>query len=175
MKSLVQFIQEKLIIKKGKNYKYFPESTEELKSIIKKRIEKEGNEVNLNAIDVSIITDMHELFMKTNFNGDISNWDVSKVIDMSFMFYGCKSFNKDISNWDVSNVTNMNCMFSLCNSIIHDLSSWDVSKVITMEFMFCDCIKFNQDISGWNVQKVKNSESMFSNCHIQGNYKPRFK
>ena len=35
--------------------------------------------------------------------GHISNWDVSNVTDMSFMFKG-SSFNQDLSSWDVSNV-----------------------------------------------------------------------
>ena len=37
------------------------------------------------------------------FNQPISNWDVSKVTDMSFMLKG-SSFNQDLSSWDVSNV-----------------------------------------------------------------------
>ena len=54
MKSLTHYIQEKLIIKKNKsaNYNYFPESKEELKDIILKRIGEEGNTVDLNDIDV---------------------------------------------------------------------------------------------------------------------------
>ena len=64
MKSLTHYIQEKLVIKKNKstNYKYFPKSKKELKEIIKKRIEYEGNEVDLNDIDTSNITDMSGLF-----------------------------------------------------------------------------------------------------------------
>ena len=104
MKSLVYYIQEKLIIKKSNNYKYFPATNKELKDIIKQRIKQEGNEVDLNDIDVSKITDMSYLFEGTTFNGDISNWDVSNVTDMSSMFEGCESFNQDISGWDVSNV-----------------------------------------------------------------------
>ena len=92
MKPLVQFIQEKLTIKKSK-YNYFPETKEELKEIIENRIKEEGNEVDLNDIDVSKITDMSKLFSKTNFNGDISNWDVSNVTNMKFMFNYCKEFN----------------------------------------------------------------------------------
>ena len=85
MKSLVHYIQEKLIIKKNK-YKYFPETKKELKEIIEKRIKDEGNEVDLNDIDVSNITDMSTLFWGTEFNGDISTWDVSNVTNMDSMF-----------------------------------------------------------------------------------------
>ena len=58
MKSLTYYIKEKLIIKKSNLYKYFPKTKKELKKIIKKRIKDEGNEVDLNDIDVSKITDM---------------------------------------------------------------------------------------------------------------------
>ena len=114
MKSLTHYIQEKLVIKKGNHYNYFPKTKEELKAIIKQRIKDEGNEVDLNDIDTSKITDMEGLFWRTDFNGDISNWDVSNVTDMSFMFYECTNFNSDISNWDVSNVTDMYGMFYNC-------------------------------------------------------------
>ena len=156
MKSLTHYIQEKLIIKKSttKNskvdYNYFPETKEELQDIIKQRIKQEGNEVDLNDIDVSNITDMSKLFSKTNFNGDISKWNVSNVTDMSDMFSWCKSFNKDISQWDVSNVTDMYSMFYGCKA-------------------------FNQDISAWDVSNVKDHHFIFSNCGIQQKYKPKFK
>ena len=92
MKSLTRYIQEKLVIKKGNNlfdYKYFPETKEELKDLIKQRIKTEGKEVDLNDIDTSNITDMSSLFVGINFKGDISSWDVSNVTDMSYMFFGC--------------------------------------------------------------------------------------
>ena len=128
MKSLETYIIEKLIIKKNKttNYKYFPKTKEELVNIIKQRIEQEGNEVDLNDIDVSKITDMSGLFGVTDFNGDISQWDVSNVTDMRDMFYGCSNFNQDISNWDVSNVIDAYDMFSGCENFNQDISSWDV-------------------------------------------------
>ena len=152
MKSLVQFIQEKLIIKKNKfaNYKYFLQTKEELKAIIEKRIKDEGNEVDLNDIDVSNITDMSSLFEYSAFNGNISKWDVSNVTSMEYMFFVCKSFNQDISSWDISNVTNM-------------------------EGMFCECESFNKDISTWDVSNVRNNEDMFYYCPIEEKYKPKFK
>ena len=89
MKSLEHYIQEKLVIKKSNSYKYFPQNKEELKDIILKRIKDEGNEVDLNDIDVSNITNMSNLFERTNFNGNISNWDVSNVKSMDGIFYSC--------------------------------------------------------------------------------------
>ena len=116
MKSLTQYIQEKLVIKKNtsKNYKYFPNTKEELREIIEQRIKKEGKKANLNDIDVSKIKDMSNLFNGTDFNGDISNWDVSNVTDMSYMFYNCNNFNKDISQWDVSSIKYNSNIFSNC-------------------------------------------------------------
>lgn len=95
--------------------KYYPQTKEELRSLIEQRIEIEGNEVNLNDIDVSAITDMSKLFMNMeNFNADISEWDVSNVTDMLFMFFGCQSFNQDLSEWNVLNVTDASNVFYNC-------------------------------------------------------------
>ena len=58
---------------------------------------------------------MSNLFSHTNFNGDISSWDVSNVTYMSYMLYGCKLFNSDISNWDVSNVKGNMFIFDNCS------------------------------------------------------------
>ena len=135
MKSLNQYLTERLNIKKT-GYNYFPETKEELKDIIKQRIKQEGNEVDLNDIDVSKVTDMSKLFEYIDFNGDISKWNVSNVTDMSYMFED-SNFNRDISNWNVSNVKDMSYMFEGSN--------------------------FNRDISNWNVRNVTNMLCMFNN------------
>ena len=103
-----------------------PANKEELKKIIKNRIQTEGPECDLNDIDVSDITDMSRLFEGSLFNGDISKWDVSNVTDMSWMFSKCQ-FTGDISKWDVSNVTDMYAMFSECQ-FTGDISRWNVSS-----------------------------------------------
>ena len=53
------------------------------------------------------------MFFDSEFNGDISKWDVSNVTDMEGMFRFSK-FNGDLSNWDVSNVTNSANIFYKC-------------------------------------------------------------
>ena len=47
------------------------------------------------------------------FNGDISDWDVSSVTNMKYMFWEASAFNQDISSWDTSSVTTMAGTFSL--------------------------------------------------------------
>ena len=166
MKSLARYIQEKLLIKKNKGveYKYFPQTKDELKEIIKQSIKQKGNKVNLNDIDTSNITDMSNLFKGTDFNGDISHWDVSNVNNMRLMFHDCKNFNHNISDWDVSNVSNMEYMLGRCKSFNKDISNWDVSNVTNMYGVFYECANFNQDISAWDVSNVTNMRGMFYEC-----------
>ena len=60
-----------------------------LVQLIKYRINKRGPNCDLNDIDVSKITDMSKLFYYLeDFNGDIFQWDDSNVTDMYNMFKG---------------------------------------------------------------------------------------
>ena len=115
MKTLQHNITEKMLINKNSKilYNYYPKTKDELKDIINQKIESEGNECNLNDIDTSNIIDMSYLFEYSDFNGDISRWNVSKVKNMKGMFLHSK-FNGDISNWDVSNVVYKSYMFDNC-------------------------------------------------------------
>ncbi|MDC0591913.1 BspA family leucine-rich repeat surface protein [Balneolaceae bacterium] len=111
--------------------------------------------------DVSSVTRLSRMFSFAKaFNGDISAWDVSNVTDMGDMFNRAESFNQDISGWDVSNVTNMYVMFGCATSFDQPLGNWNVSNVTNMDAMFA-CTPFNQDISGWDVSKVTIMKGMF--------------
>ena len=123
MKNLNIYIQENTCINEKltivhKSYSCAPETKEELKEIIKGRLEDDPN-ADLNDIDVSNITDMSDLFHGLNpHNIDISKWDVSNVKDMSFMFYNCKNFDSDLSGWGVSmTTTDIMNMLTGCDSM----------------------------------------------------------
>ena len=136
--------------------------------------------IDISDWDVSNVTDMRYMFYgckELKSVGDLSNWDVSNVTDMSCMFFVCEKLELtgDLSNWNVSNVTNMDCMFNGCNIFNQDISKWDVSKVINMSYMFYECKSFNQDISDWDVSKVRYNGCAFYDCPIKDEYKPKFK
>ena len=100
--------------------------------------------------------------------GDINDWNVSSITDMSNLFQAKTTFNSDISNWDVSAVTDMRSMFEGATAFNQDISGWErtspastLGAVKNMNYMFNNCSAFNQDISGWDVSEVTDMSSMF--------------
>ncbi|MEO0572871.1 MAG: BspA family leucine-rich repeat surface protein [Bacteroidota bacterium] len=113
--------------------------------------------------DVSNIIDMTGVFViASSFDQDISNWDVSKVTLMRGMFADAAAFNQDISGWDVRNVTDMEAMFASTTVFNQDISSWDVGRVTEFRAMFRDAVAFNQDISTWDMDSALDLGLMFS-------------
>ena len=178
MKSLNQYIKEKLIINKDyQDNMIVVKSFDELRKIIEDRYKKLGpgteqNPIDFNDIDVSNLdsfcNDKSEgIFDGTRFKYiDISYWNVSNAKSMRRMFFECKELESvgDISKWNVSKLTDMYSMFYDCKSFNQDISKWDVSNVTDMSHMFSKCKKFNQDLSEWNVANVTNMSFMFYNC-----------
>ena len=171
MKKINNYIIEKLNLGKAKTYTCQPQTKDELREILEKRLAKDKN-ADLNDIDVSKITDMgiannkeKGLFEELDPHDiDISAWDVSNVTNMSYMFYECINFNSDLSDWDVSNVTDMRFMFLNCKNFNSNLSKWNVGKVIYMNDMFGDCKEFNSDLNKWNISNVESMIRMFAGC-----------
>jgi len=113
--------------------------------------------------DVSNVTNMYEMFaIALAFNSDISGWNVSSVTNMFGMFGNAAAFNQPIGNWNVSNVTTMELMFTGAVSFNADIGSWDVSSVTNMFGMFESATSFNQNLGGWDVSNVTNMTSMFA-------------
>ena len=190
MKSLNQYIKEKLIVNKDySDASISPKSFNELRKIIEDRYDKLGpgtkqDPIDFNDIDVSNLDSFCNkgkgIFEGTKFKYiDISSWDVSNIKSMRSMFHWCKELKSvgDISEWDVSNVTNMSGMFYNCDELesVGDISKWDVSNVNNMTYMFNGYNNFNQDISKWNVSNVRDHAYTFYNCPIKEEYKPKFK
>ena len=109
--------------------------------------------------DVSNVTDMEYMFYGTPFNQLIGGWDVSSVTNMRNMFES-SAFNSYIGGWDVSNVTNIQEMFYQATIFNQPIGNWDVSNVTSMNYMF-QSSAFNSDISDWDVSNVSKMKGMF--------------
>lgn len=142
-------INEYIISKSTKRYT-IKANNDNIRQIVKDELDRLGNNVDLNHIDVSKVTNMSWLFSakKINklcllydypkLNPDISSWNVSNVIDMKYMFYYCECFNCNISEWDVSNVIDMYAMFYECKKFYQNLHNWDAKNVQSYSYMFSD-------------------------------------
>ena len=124
--------------------------------------------------DLSRVSDLSRMFFyATQFNANISNWDVSSIINMHRLFTATK-FNGDLATWDVSNVTDMSHMFLESINFNQDISNWNVSNVTNMDSMFFNAINFsNQDLSSWNIDSVTQYTG-FSTGWGTGNTEPNW-
>ncbi|MFV0553617.1 MAG: BspA family leucine-rich repeat surface protein [Mangrovibacterium sp.] len=85
--------------------------------------------------DVSKVEDMSGMFeaaKKFNNGNQPLNWGekTQNVKTMQYMFSYASSFNQDISDWNVSALMDMRHMFENALKFNQDLSGWDVSGVI---------------------------------------------
>ena len=101
----------------------------------------------------------------TNLTGDTAP-DYPLVNNFGNFYSGCSNFDGDISDWDVSNVFSMSAMFSGASSFNQDISSWVVSNVLTMSGMFNDASSFNQDIGSWPISSLRFCSFMLTNSGL---------
>ena len=173
-----------MIINKNYNnpYTYEPKSFNELREIIEQRYKEQGpgtekNPIDLNDIDISNIYCFWDknieksIFEEIEFEYiDVSDWDVSGVKDISYMFDGCEKLKSagNLSKWDVSSVEDMQGMFYECENLksVGNLSKWDVSSVRDISYMFygCNNLKSVGNLSKWKIVSVEDAVETFSGC-----------
>ena len=97
---------------------------------------------------------------------DLSNFDTSKVANMSHMFNGMRNLTTlNLSNFNTSNVTDMGGMFfSMTNLTTLNLSNFDTSKVTNMGSMFYGMSSLTTlDLFNFNTSQVMIMGGMFFN------------
>lgn len=101
---------------------------------------------------------------------DLSNFDTSKVTDMSYMFDNTfynifDPASIDFSNFNTSKVNDMMCMFTSCRGLTTlDLSSFDTSKVENMWGMFNNCISLTTIKGVIDMKSCNRYSNMFKDC-----------
>lgn len=145
-------------------------SDSDLFSHVKKYMENETEKskyVPIGEWNVSRVTNMSGLFWtNVDFNENINNWDVSNVKNMSNMFYNAEKFNQPLNNWNTSKVINMMGMFYNALSFNQPINDWDVSNVKHMQVMFSGAKMFNQPLNDWDTSNVMNMTSTFANAEL---------
>ena len=138
------------------NYSYIPARTfSYCTSLDKISIKSKVQHIGIEALEgtaikaftvPSSVTNMQAVFQDcTNLTElDVSNWDTSKVTNMSYFLGGeeDKKIRKlDVSKWDTGKVTNMSHMFALCSKLSHIYASskWNTSNVTSSAYMFYNC------------------------------------
>lgn len=101
----------------------------------------------------------------------VEEWDTSNSTNVSGCFINSSNFNRDVSYWDVSKCLYVGSMFQDCVSFNFGSAPYATDKVINWTFlnngngtigtggsvvsfgrMFYGCDVFNQDIRGWIVE-----------------------
>mmetsp|Transcript_33060 Transcript_33060/g.75500 ORF Transcript_33060/g.75500 Transcript_33060/m.75500 type:complete len:812 (-) Transcript_33060:177-2612(-) len=105
---------------------------------------------------------------RTDYNGAIGDWDVSRVQDFKELFQtvtggqpitGAHSFNEPI-NWDTGSATSFSRMFTHTRAF-NQAISFDTSRVTDMNHMFAYNYVFNSPISFTDTSKVTSMGWMF--------------
>ena len=89
---------------------------------------------------------------------------------MRFMFPECYELKeiKGISNFDASKVVDMSAMIQECHELEYlDLTNFNTSNVKVMSYMFNKCYKFKKikkGINNFNTGNVNKMYAMFQEC-----------
>lgn len=127
--------------------------------------------VNADLLDTSKVNTMRGIFLNACSleTVDVSDWDTSNVIDMSYMFASAITDKEmslkslDVSRWNTENVLSMRQMFQLCVAIkALDVSNWDTGNVQSFKGMFQRCRSLSTlDVSNWDTKNVTDMSFMF--------------
>ena len=128
--------------------------------------------VNFDGFDTSNVEDMSYMFRSFGIYGPISsdavagisNFNTSKVKNMSGMFNDANIKKLDLSSWDTKNVTDMSKMFDHAYNLAElNLNNFNTSKVTNMRQMFAYASDLtNLDVTSFDTSHVTDMFAMFS-------------
>jgi hypothetical protein len=79
------------------------------------------------------------------------------ITDLSYCFFKASQINDvNISNWDISNVDNISFMFFFATSFNQSLISWDTTNITNLKYMLYGASAYNQPLSEWLLEKINN-------------------
>lgn len=126
--------------------------------------------VDMSTWDTSGVIDMSYMFnyCTSLTSVDMSSLDLSAVMDMSFMFNYCISLTSvgDTSEWDMSNVRSIKALFQNCPLLTGlNVTNWNTSNIINMGFAFWGNTGLTSlDVSNWDTAQCQNFDHLFAHC-----------
>src|SRR5699024_4385392 len=137
--------------------------------------ETEAFDQDLSSWDVSKVNNMgYKCYVAKAFNSPLEDWvpgaDLVDGCSLSFMFRETEAFDQDLSSWDVSKVNNMGYMFYGAKAFNSPLEDWvpgaDLVDGCSLSSMFRETEVFDQDLSSWDVSKISSMHTMFNNAPL---------
>jgi lipoprotein len=124
-------------------------------------------ELDLSNFDTSKVANMSHMFngMRNLTTLNLSNFNTSNVTDMGGMFFNMTNLTTlNLSNFDTSEVTNMGSMFyGISNLTTLNLSNFNTSQVTIMGGMFYGMSNLTTlNLSNFNTSKTTDMRSMFN-------------
>ena len=123
-----------------------------------KNTKNKNNEIQVKLIEVSKILDMSYMFSKVSSLSKFSKWNTNEVEDMSHMFDGCL----------LKSLPDISSMFNKCSELLSlpDISKWNTCNVMDINHIFSECVKLASlpDISKWNTSNIENMSYAFYYC-----------
>ena len=113
-------------------------------------------------------TDYSYLFsnFKTITTLDLSNWDISKLTNVYYMFHYCDAPEINLSGWSFCNNINMEYFFGWSKIQKLDLSNWDISKLTNLNRIFYNSSVVSIDgLNHFDTSGVTNMAEMFYTCN----------
>ena len=92
---------------------------------------------SLNSWDVSSVTTMRQMFLRgvgfNSINPNIESWNTVNVTNFQGFLQQSTDFNRDLSNWNISSATTFSLFASTNNgnNVIGDISNWNITQAPT--------------------------------------------
>ncbi len=123
------------------------------------------NPIDFSKINVSKVTDISYMFFRSNFSSiDLSSWDTKRLKYVDGLFSGAiKPKNIDLSSWDVRSLLRTNKMFASAGTEHINLSGWNSNQLTDTSEMFLDTYALQTlNLDGFNTSNVTNMSGMFA-------------
>ena len=123
------------------------------------------NPIDFSKINVSKVTDISYMFFRSNFSSiDLSSWDTKRLKYVDGLFSGAiKPKNIDLSSWDVRSLLRTNKMFASAGTEHINLSGWNSNQLTDTSDMFLDTYALQTlNLDGFNTSNVTNMSGMFA-------------